>query len=235
MNAKKNIALIFAQDEEMGAFLKRFKVEEKDVYNIKCHSISFGELRVDCYLGGIGKTAISFILGKIFAYTSYDLVLNVGVAGSISDDLNALDTLVATRCAYHDADVTSFGYEYGQMAQMPKYFECDLEGIEHIKKINPERTKYGLILSGDQFISYDKVKEYFFTEFDHPIACDMESAAVAQVCHMAHVPFMIIRTISDSPKSEMKNTQQYELMLEEACERAADLTEQYLKELITSE
>ena len=45
----------------------------------------------------------------------------------------------------------------------------------------------------------------------HPdaVAVDMESAAIAQVCHIKNVPFVCIRVISDTPGGD-DNIAQYE-------------------------
>ena len=50
------------------------------------------------------------------------------------------------------------------------------------------------------------------------VAVDMESAAIAQVCHMKGVPFVAIRVISDTP-GKADNFAQYVNFWEDAPER----------------
>ena len=42
------------------------------------------------------------------------------------------------------------------------------------------------------------------------MAVDMESAAIAHVCHIKQIPIFAIRIISDTPGGDVDNTSQYE-------------------------
>ena len=52
------------------------------------------------------------------------------------------------------------------------------------------------MLSGDQFIASKETVNKLFTEMDGACA-EMEGAAVAQVCYMNRVPFVVLRSMSD--------------------------------------
>lgn len=174
--------------------------------------------------GGIGKVAMASTLTKYlqaFVDTPIE-VINIGVAGSISPKLKKLQTLVATKTAYHDVDVTAFGYQKGQMAGMPLYFDCDPEKVALAKSLDPENVVTGLILSGDSFIGKNQFSPSWFKDFDDPLACDMESAAVGQVCHNYSIPFMIIRSISDDTTQD-DNKETYDQLLVKASAKAGEL------------
>lgn len=59
------------------------------------------------------------------------------------------------------------------------------------------RTETGVIASGDQFISSAERKDAIVKTFG-AIACEMEGAAIGQVCYVNRVPFCVLRAISDS-------------------------------------
>ena len=59
----------------------------------------------------------------------------------------------------------------------------------------------GVIASGDRFVSDDSYKTFITETFDG-IACEMEGAAIGQVCFVNKVPFGIIRAISDDASGE---------------------------------
>ena len=62
--------------------------------------------------------------------------------------------MIADKLAYHDVDVTAFGYEYGQMAQQPLYFESDKKFVSLFKRVCLNLIKnviLGLIATGDSF------------------------------------------------------------------------------------
>ena len=57
------------------------------------------------------------------------------------------------------------------------------------------------------------------TKFD-ALCVEMEGAAIAQVCHLCKVPFLIIRSISDVPNNENHIT--FDEFLLEASSKVAD-------------
>ena len=57
--------------------------------------------------------------------------------------------------------------------------------------------KFFFIASGDQFISEKAQKEDIVGAFE-AVACEMEGAAIAQVCYVNHVPYSVMRAISDT-------------------------------------
>ena len=61
--------------------------------------------------------------------------------------------------------------------------------------------KRGTIASGDQFICHSADKDRIRSAFETPdkpvIACEMEGAAIGQVCYVNKVPYGILRAISD--------------------------------------
>ncbi len=55
----------------------------------------------------------------------------------------------------------------------------------------------GKIITGDRFVASAAESRALRAELGTALAVDMESAAVAQVCHDYGVPFCAVRTISD--------------------------------------
>lgn len=68
----------------------------------------------------------------------------------------------------------------------------------------------------------DKIKSKFNAD-----AIEMEGAAIAQVCKLDNIPFIVIRGISDSPNGNNKVT--FEEYLEQASQRCAELIEIFMK------
>jgi len=59
------------------------------------------------------------------------------------------------------------------------------------------RCRLGAVLTGDQAIVTEEKRESLWATW-HGDCVDMESAAVAEVCRMNGVPWVIVRAISDS-------------------------------------
>jgi adenosylhomocysteine nucleosidase len=61
----------------------------------------------------------------------------------------------------------------------------------------------------------------------------MEGASIAQVCYLSHVPFMVIRSISDVPNND--NVVTYEEFLSSSCKVVASAMSKILKVLSEDE
>lgn len=61
------------------------------------------------------------------------------------------------------------------------------------------RIHAGLICTGDRFITDRAELEAIKRQFPQGLAVDMESAAIAQTCHLYGTPFISFRIISDTP------------------------------------
>ena len=110
------------------------------------------------------------------------------------------DIVVSDETRYHDADVTAFGYEYGQLPGCPAGFKADDKLIAAaetcISALNLNAVR-GLIVSGDAFINGSIGLAKIRHNFPQAVAVEMEATAIAHVCHNYGVPFVVVRAISD--------------------------------------
>ncbi|MDE5813104.1 MAG: 5'-methylthioadenosine/S-adenosylhomocysteine nucleosidase, partial [Muribaculaceae bacterium] len=137
-----------------------------------------------------------------------DLVINSGVAGGADASMPVGSLLIATEAAYHDVWCGP-GTEWGQIDGMPRRFPMDAALLDSCRLLpGLEEARYGLICSGDRFIS--KPEEVVFIKSVYPdaLGCDMESASIAQACRDKGVPFAVVRVVSDTP-GQADNISQY--------------------------
>ena len=225
------IGIIGAMDEEIYELKRIIDVkEEKKIYDVDFYIWTLNNKEVILVKSKIGKVASSFVTTLLINNFDIDYIINIGTCGAVNSKLKYLDIVVASKLIYHDADVRAFGYDFGQMAQCPKYFEVDKDLLERAKKFN--NVHIGDVVSGDQFIddAYNmkrKVDEYF-KDYD-VLACDMESTSIAHVSYLANVPFIIIRTISDVLDFDGTKRDFQELAME-SCKILAHFIEEYIYE-----
>jgi adenosylhomocysteine nucleosidase len=150
---------------------------------------------------GIGKVAASVATTLLLERFSPNCVINTGSAGGFDPALRVGDVVVSSEVRFHDVDVTAFGYEMGQMAQQPAAFTADPALIELARACLAEqqdiRSAVGLICTGDQFMHRQDQLQKAVADFPAMKACEMEAAAIAQVCHQFQVPFVVVRALSD--------------------------------------
>jgi adenosylhomocysteine nucleosidase len=101
--------------------------------------------------------------------------------------------------------------EWGQVQGYPLKFSANEHLLEAAKSVVKDNSQlvFGLICTGDQFISELATLQGIKRNFPDGKAVDMESAAIAQVCYAKQVPFMSLRIVSDTPGMEPDNTTQY--------------------------
>ncbi len=174
-----------------GCEFHRGKVGRHDVIAMQC---------------GIGK--VNAAIGTLTLVNSFlpDFVINSGVAGGADSNVNVMDVVAGARVAYHDVWCGPES-ELGQVQGLPLYFK----GAQRLLDLVPDREGIhkGLICSGDQFIDTIDAVKRIKGNFPDVMAVDMESGAIAQVCHLNKVPFLALRVISDSPGASHDNTRQY--------------------------
>ena len=148
---------------------------------------------------GIGKVNAAY--GAINLIDNYrpDVVISTGCAGGASTELEIRDVVVSTQICYHDAWCGQPN-ELGQIQGMPAKYEADANLIEVAKQLNGKtHIVPGLIVSGDWFVDNVEKMKSIIDAFPDAMAVDMESAALAHICHLYEMPFLSFRVISDIP------------------------------------
>ena len=184
---------------------------------------------------GIGKVNAGMcvqILTDLFHVTH---VINTGVAGSLNASIDIGDIVVSTDTLYHDVDATGFGYPLGEVPQLGTLtFTADAEMIAQAKSscetVNPEIKVFeGRIVSGDQFVSNPQVKETILNNLPGSYCTEIEGAAIAHASWLNHIPFVIIRAISD--KADDSAHMDYPAFEKAAAEHSARLVEHMIQHL----
>lgn len=196
----KKVGIIFAMNEELEETKKLFtNVIIHMIYDLKIYECITDN--VTCYLleSGIGKVNAARSTQVLIDNMDVDYILNVGVAGSVSKDVNKCDIVIADKLVQHDFNLTVFNRERGEIPNIGKYMNCDKELVNLAKTINIDTNiHFGTIGSGDIFISDENMGAKINKRFD-VLCVEMEGAAIAQVCQLCNIPFLVVRTISDSP------------------------------------
>ncbi|EKO3960931.1 5'-methylthioadenosine/S-adenosylhomocysteine nucleosidase [Vibrio fluvialis] len=201
------IGIIGAMQQEV-AILKDALDNCQEVSKGGCTYYS-GQLHgVDVVLlqSGIGKVAAAIGTAILLDEYQPDVVINTGSAGGFDATLNVGDVVISTEVRHHDADVTAFGYEIGQMAGQPAAFKADEQLMAVAEKaleaMADKHAVRGLICTGDAFVCTVERQAFIRTHFPSVIAVEMEASAIAQACHQFQVPFVVVRAISDVADKE---------------------------------
>ena len=188
---------------------------------------SIGRHEVVLVESGIGKVMSAMSVAVLANDFKVEAIINTGSAGALASGIAVGNIVLADKLAYHDVDVTAFGYKYGQMAGQPLYFESEM------KKVLEEEaatTHVGLITTGDSFIASEEKVAAIREHFPEVLAVEMEGAAIAQAAHAAGRPFMVIRAMSDTADHAANIS--FDEFIGEAGERSARTLITFLKRLV---
>ena len=231
----KKIGIIGAMELEVEALKEQMDV--KNIIEKASMKLYEGTLRgkdvviVQCGIGKVNAGICVQILADLF---QVDAVINTGVAGSLRAEINIGDIVVSTDACEHDMDVTALGYKQGIIPQMKEsFFKADRQlveaAIEVCREVNPDINVYeGRVLSGDQFISGEEIKNKLIDLFDGSCT-EMEGAAIAHAAFLNEIPYVVIRAISD--KADGSAHMDYPEFERAAAAHSAKLVENLVKRL----
>lgn len=206
------IALIVAMQKELNLLLEHIGTYSVSLIdNIKLYRGRIGEHDILLCQSGIGKVNSAIRTSHIIDQFQPELVINSGVAGGLDASMHIGSVLVAEKISYHDVWCGP-GTTYGQADGCPSMFDSYPKGLDILRQIKAESSldiEFGLICSGDKFISTSQEVSEIKLHFPKALGCDMESAAIAQTCFMANVPVLVVRVMSDTPGAG-ENISQYQ-------------------------
>lgn len=210
-------AIIVAMDKELSLLLPLLA----DAAIVSANGFDYHTGRIAANEVVVCKCGIGKVNAAIGVLTLIDtfhpaLIINTGVAGgtgATDDPARVLDVVLATEIAYHDVWCGP-GTEPGQVPGFPARFQCPLPA-DIRRRLD---VKEGLLASGDIFVDRVEDLQRILALYPDAKAVDMESGAMAQVCHVKNVPFVCIRVVSDTP-GDGGNAAAYESFWQSAPER----------------
>lgn len=179
-------------------------------------------------------------------------VISAGTAAGMGAGIEIGDVVAGSEYVNLDADARVFGYRLGQVPGMPASFHADHGLMEAAVAYDTSvsstaagsgpgagsgsdsgepaaahgswAVRPGLIASSDAFMTAERVigVRSAFADVVDVDAVDMESMAIAQTCHVHHVPFVSVRGISDLAGPDAHDVHDENLAL--TAGRSADVT-----------
>ena len=201
------IGIIGAMDIEVNGIISSMnETTEKTISGMRFYSGKLFGKDVVVSKCGVGKVFSAICAQTMILEFKPNVIINTGVAGALSKELNILDVVIAKNVVQHDMDTSAIGDPKGLISGINIiYFESDERLVNLMRKSSQNADcnfVVGTIATGDKFVSNGTEKEEIKTCFG-AIACEMEGASIAQTCFVNKIPFAIIRAISDGEGAEM--------------------------------
>ena len=179
---------------------------------------------------GIGKVFAALCAQTMILRYAPEAVINTGVAGTLTDELSIGNLAVSACVVQHDMDTSAIGDPVGlisgiNMVEIPADRALTDRLCAAAQTVGV-KTLTGCIASGDQFVASPGRKTFIADTFS-AIACEMEGAAVGQVCYVNRVPFCVLRAISDS--ADGSSHMDYPVFAQMAAEQSVRLLLAFLR------
>ena len=184
---------------------------------------------------GIGKVNAALGAQRIINEFHPDVLISSGCAGGNGDDINVQDVVVSTELTYHDVycgTAIDSSTVYGQVQGLPARYPADPYLLRKAQQISPASIHIhpGLIVTGDWFVDSKEKMRTIIKKFPEAKAVDMESCAIAQTCHLNHIPFISFRIISDIPLRDT-NASQYHNFWAQIADNSFQVTKTFVESL----
>ena len=200
--------IICAIKPEAKPFLNALEnVKTEKCKSLKVNHGTISGIKVTVIRCGVGlKKAAAATQAMIDGFPVTKIVMS-GTAGGVDSRLKIGDTVVSEEILYHEKNNRIPEHNHSFDEDDP--FKADENLLLSAKKateneLSAGKVYFGRITSGNKFATGKLFKT--IAEKYHPLCVDMETAAVANVCAINSIPFIAVRSITDTPeKSGIRN------------------------------
>lgn len=196
--------------------------------NFVCGNI--GDVEVVAAVCGVGKVFAAICTEAMILKFKPDMIINIGVAGTLTKDLSVLDVAVASDVFQHDMDTSALGDPVGLISGLNQIFFPTDEKMRNVlcEVLKDKGIHYicGPVATGDLFM-HEPAKKAQIREMFGAIAAEMEGGSIGHVCTVNNVPFAVLRSISDGDGGAMD----YQTFAEKAAVVSSEVVLEFIARL----
>lgn len=218
----RKVGILCASDTELAPFLKNMDIRRTtEKAMLRFHEGALRKIPAVAVYSGVCKVNAAIAAELLIEVFGAEAVINAGTAGGIDPGVGLFDTVIGERSVYHDVakDILTEFHPW-----MPSvYFPSDpelLSAARRYAKIASRPLLFGTIATGERFV--ENGDRASILQKHSPLAVDMETASAAHVCYVNGVPFLAVRSVTDT--GEDSGPEVFERNCERASELAAEVT-----------
>lgn len=237
---KMKLGIIGAMESEVELLVSL--LDEKECRKIGKHTFYTGTLSGTPTViarAGVGKVNAAVCTAAMILEFAPEFILNTGVAGALGRGITVGDVIIADSCVEYDLEYGALGDKRGSIFYPDSTSEivmpADAELSDLLVKVAGEvsggefAVKRGCVATGDRFVSSNEAREDILSAFPDALCCEMEGAAIAQVCRLYSMKYSVLRSMSDSADGESE--MDFPTFAKLSADRAARIAEKLAKSL----
>jgi len=216
---------------------------------------TFAEKQIILAESGVGMTNAAMSVQRMIDIYHPRAVVMTGIAGAVDTSVKIGDVVVCDNWIQHDyfyignegeqhGDITAYDPDANSLIKFNS-FPVDNSLLEIGHSLNSDDMDLididgripvlhvgGVGVSGNAFIDSKQKRAHFVSEYNALIT-DMESAAVAHVCHVNAIPVIIFRSASDLAGGSESGSARDEMnrFFQIAADNSANILESFLEKL----
>lgn len=231
------IAIITAMEEEMAPFRSQSQITARtQVGKVILEEAIYQGQSLILVESGIGKVNAAMAATLVIERYKPDVIINSGSSGAFAAGLDIGDVIVATQYVYGDVDATCFGYEPGQVPQMPAKYDLDAAWLNVARRAAsaadlPYSLDFGLVLTLDSFMSESERVKGVKSTFPLVKVSDMEGLAIVQSAAQYGIPVLSVKAVSDIAGHGDVTANSFDDNLDVAADHAAHFTKLLVEQM----
>jgi len=231
------LAVIGALKEEIDLVEAAMTVSGRQTHaGIETIRGDFGDVEIVLAQCGVGKVNATICTQMLIDHYQPGALVFSGVAGGLLPNMRIGDVVIASHLIQYDMDLTAFGRRHGEVpGQDNRMIESDPGLVQKAAAafdaafpdpapdgVSAPSLLLGTVVSGDRFVQDSETLRWLQREFS-ALATEMEGAAVGYTCGLNEVPFVVIRTLSDTASETASDD--FAANLDEVCGNSFRLLE----------
>ncbi|WP_375582360.1 5'-methylthioadenosine/adenosylhomocysteine nucleosidase [Cyclobacterium xiamenense] len=218
--AAQRLAIMGAMDPEISILMDALeKPKVTTIGGIDFYTGKLNRKKVVLVKAGIGKVNAAYSTAVLTQNFKLDGLIFTGVAGGLHPDAMPGDIVIGSALVQADFGLldsegfTPWNFRNLSGETHPELFvyadsslvQLSLQASELVDfqpvSTRPPRVLQGVISTSDLFVSDPVKANWLYTEFNS-LATEMEGAAVAHICRLLELPFVVIRSCSDNANTD---------------------------------
>lgn len=224
------IGIVAAMDVEVQAIMDLCQItEEKTIGNTLFHYGFLEGKDVVICKSGVGKVGAAMATTILCLTHDLQALINIGTAGGLKEEQKVLDIVISQDVVQADYDTTSLDGPQGLGLRFSS--DGDLrEKAREAAQDNQISFHCGTIASQDLFMAREEDFCKLMRNFPDSMCSEMEAGALAQVATTFHVPFVIIRSLSDVAVHH-DNPMEFTTYVHHASQQSSRLVKSFVQKL----